>query len=125
MLEDFKKFILKGNLVTLAVAFIIGLEFSKVVASFTDDVVMRIIGAIVGKPSFDDLTITINDGVIRYGSFLTALLNFIIIGFVLFLIVKAYEKAEARMGVKKDDAAPTDVDLLSEIRDLLKEQRSA
>ncbi len=125
MLEDFKKFILKGNLVTLAVAFIIGLEFSKVVASFTNDVVMRIIGAIVGKPSFDDLTITINDGVIRYGSFLTALLNFIIIGFVLFLIVKAYEKAEARMGVKKDDAAPTDVDLLSEIRDLLKEQRSA
>ncbi len=125
MLEDFKKFILKGNLVTLAVAFIIGLEFSKVVTSFTDDIVMRVVGAIVGKPSFNDLTLGIGDGVINYGSFLTALLNFVIIGFVLFLIVKLYEKAEEKMGVKKDDEAPTDVDLLSEIRDLLKAQRAS
>ena len=125
MLEDFKKFILKGNLVTLAVAFIIGVEFSKVVTSFTNDIVMKIVGAIVGKPSFNDLTLDIGKGVLTYGTFLTAVLNFVIIGFVLFLIVKAYEKAEEKMGVKKDDAAPTDVDLLSEIRDLLKQQRSA
>ncbi len=125
MLEDFKKFILKGNLVTLAVAFIIGLEFSKVVASFTDDIVMTIIGAIVGKPSFNSLTLGIGDGVITYGRFLTALLNFVIIGFVLFLVVKAYEKAEEKMGVKKDADAPTDVDLLSEIRDLMKAQRAS
>ncbi len=125
MIEDFKKFILKGNLVTLAVAFIIGLEFSKVVTSFTDDIVMTIIGAIVGKPSFNSLTLGIGDGVITYGRFLTALLNFVIIGFVLFLVVKAYEKAEEKMGVKKDADAPTDVDLLSEIRDLLKAQRAS
>ncbi len=125
MLEDFKKFILKGNLITLAVAFIIGLEFSKVIASFTNDIVMTIVGAIVGKPSFDSLTLELGDGVIRYGSFLTALLNFVIIGFVLFLVVRLYEKMEAMRGVKQDEDAPTDVDLLSEIRDLLEAQRSA
>ncbi len=125
MIEDFKKFILKGNLVTLAVAFIIGLKFAEVVTSFTDDIIQGIIAAIVGKTSFNGLTFELGNGIIKYGSFITVLLNFVITGFVLFLVVKAYEKAEEKMGVKKDDEAPTDVDLLSEIRDLLKAQRAS
>jgi large conductance mechanosensitive channel len=125
MFEDFKKFILKGNLVTIAVAFVLGVAFAAVVTSFTDDIVMAIIGAIVGKPNFNSLTLEIGDGVIYYGRFLTALVNFAIIGFVLFLIIRAYEKAAKRMGLLKDDAdGPTDNELLAEIRDLLRQRQA-
>jgi large conductance mechanosensitive channel len=124
--EDFKKFILKGNLVTIAVAFVLGVAFAAVVTSFTDDIVMAIVGAIVGKPNFNSLTLEIGEGVIYYGRFLTALVNFVIIGFVLFLVIKAYEQAATKMGFLKDDAdGPTDNELLAEIRDLLKQQRPA
>jgi large conductance mechanosensitive channel len=123
--EDFKKFILKGNLVTIAVAFVLGIAFAAVVTSFTDDIVMAIVGAIVGKPNFNSLTLEIGDGVIYYGRFLTALVNFVIIGFVLFLIIKAYESAATKMGFISDDAGPTDNELLTEIRDLLKQPRQA
>lgn len=125
MFEEFKKFILKGNLVTIAVAFVLGVAFAAVVTSFTDDIVMAIVGAIVGKPNFNSLTLEIGDGVIYYGRFLTALVNFVIIGFVLFLIIQAYEQAAKRMGFLKDEDGPTDNELLAEIRDLLKQQRSA
>ena len=121
MLDEFKKFILKGNLVTIAVAFIIGVEFSKVVGTFTD-VVMGFIGAIVGKPSFNDLVLEIGDGRVPYGFFLTALVNFVIVAFVLFLIIQAYDKIKAT----EEDNEPLTVEgeLLSEIRDLLKAPRS-
>ncbi len=125
MLDEFKSFIMKGNLVTLAVAFILGAEFSKVVTSFTRDIVQSFIAAIVGKASFNDLTVELGNGVVRYGSFLTALLNFVIIGFVVFLIVKAYDKMQAARGVVEAEEGPNEADLLAEIRDLLKAQRSA
>ena len=89
MLGEFKEFALKGNLIELAVAFILGLAFSAVVLSLVDDVVLQIIAAIVGQPSFDGLSINFNDSAIRYGAFLTALINFLLIAFVLFLIVRA------------------------------------
>ena len=82
-------------------------------------------GAVVGKPSFNDLTLGIGDGVIRYGSFLTLLVNFLIIAFVLFLIVQAAEKLQSLRGAKEIEEDPSEVDLLVEIRDLLREQRSA
>ena len=125
MIQEFKKFIMKGNLVTLAVAFIIGVEFSKVVGAFTDGIIMRIVGAIAGKPSFDDLTLKIGKGVILYGTFLTAVVNFLIVAFVLFLVIKAYDKMQAAMGVNEAEEGPNEADLLAEIRDLLKAQRSA
>ena len=116
---------MKGNLVTLAVAFIIGVEFSKVVGAFTDGIIMRVVGAIAGKPSFDDLTLKIGKGVILYGTFLTAVVNFLIVAFVLFLVIKAYDKMQAAMGVNEAEEGPNEADLLAEIRDLLKAQRSA
>ena len=125
MIQEFKKFIMKGNLVTLAVAFIIGVEFSKVVGAFTDGIIMRVVGAIAGKPSFDDLTLKIGKGVILYGTFLTAVVNFLIVAFVLFLVIKAYDKMQAAMGVNEAEEGPNEADLLAEIRDLLKAQRSA
>jgi large conductance mechanosensitive channel len=92
MLGEFKEFALKGNLIELAVAFILGLAFSAVVLSLVNDVVLQIIAVIVGQPSFDGLKINLNDSAIRYGAFLTALINFLLVAFVLFLIVKAVNK---------------------------------
>jgi len=94
MLGEFKEFALKGNLIELAVAFILGLAFSAVVLSLVNDVVLQIIAAIVGQPSFDGLSINLNDSAIRYGAFLTTLINFLLIAFVLFLIVRAVNKLQ-------------------------------
>jgi large conductance mechanosensitive channel len=124
MFDDFKKFIMKGNVLDLAVAVIIGAAFGAVVVSFTNDIIMPIVGAVFGKPSFNDVTLTIGDGVIYYGKFITVLINFVIIAFVIFLIVKAFEKMQSMRGATKDADGPSDNDLLTEIRDLLK-QRSA
>jgi large conductance mechanosensitive channel len=92
MLGEFKEFALKGNLIELAVAFILGLAFSAVVLSLVNDVVLQIIAVIVGQPSFDGLSINLNESSIRYGAFLTALINFLLVAFVLFLIVRAVNK---------------------------------
>jgi large conductance mechanosensitive channel len=92
VLEDLRKFLLRGNVIDLAVAVIIGIAFGIVVNSLVSDVIMAFIGAIVGKPNFDDLTFDIGDGVVRYGRFITAVVNFVIIGTVLFFIVRAVQK---------------------------------
>jgi large conductance mechanosensitive channel len=102
MLKEFKDFALKGNLLELAVAFVLGVAFAAVVTSFVDDVIMQLIAAIVGKPDFSDLTFSIGDGVIRYGSFLTALVTFLIIAWVLFLIVKAVQTAMPAKATQRD-----------------------
>jgi large conductance mechanosensitive channel len=102
MLREFKEFALKGNLLELAVAFVLGVAFAAVVRSFVEDVIMNLIAAVVGKPDFSDLTFSIGDGVIRYGSFLTALVTFLIIAFVLFLIVKAVQTAMPPKATERD-----------------------
>ena len=94
ILKEFREFINKGNVLDLAVAVVIGAQFNAVVTSFTNNVLMQVIGAIFGgKPSFEDYVVTINGSKIAYGTFLTALINFVIIAFVLFLVVKAANKA--------------------------------
>ena len=72
MLREFKDFLFKGNIVDLAVAFVIGVAFAAVVNSLVNDLIMPVIAMIIGKPSFDDLTFTINDAVFRYGAFITS-----------------------------------------------------
>jgi large conductance mechanosensitive channel len=99
MLTEFKKFALRGNVVELAVAVILGLAFNAVVQSLVDDVLMNIIAAAVGKPDFSDLTFQIGDAVIRYGDFLTAVVTFILIAFALFLVVKALNRM---MGAREE-----------------------
>jgi large conductance mechanosensitive channel len=115
VLEDLRKFLLRGNVVDLAVAVIIGIAFGLVVNSLVNDVIMAFIGAIVGEPNFNDLTFSIGDGVIRYGRFITAVVNFLIIGTVLFFIVRAIQ-----MVFRQEEKKPTEVDLLTEIRDELR-----
>ena len=92
LLTDFKTFVMRGNLLELAVAFVLGLAFAAVVTSFVEDVIMNIIAAIFGQPDFSALDFSLGDGVIRYGAFLTALVTFLIIALVLFLIVRAVER---------------------------------
>jgi large conductance mechanosensitive channel len=103
LFDDFKAFAIQGNLIELAIAFILGVAFAAVVNSLVNDVLMNIIAAVAGKPDFSDLTFSIGDGVIRYGSFLTALVTFLIIAFVLFLIVRAVQRVTGPRVVERED----------------------
>jgi large conductance mechanosensitive channel len=87
MLAGFRKFIVQGNAIDLAVGVIIGAAFGAVITSLTNDVITPIIGALIGKPNFNNLTVTINDGVIRYGAFLTALFNFLLIAAAVYFAI--------------------------------------
>lgn len=110
MLTEFKDFLLKGNLIELAVAFVMGLAFATVLNSFVADIVTPIIGAVFGKPDFGALTFTINDSVFRYGSFLTALIQFAsIAAAVFFFVVKPTQAILARRTHRVAEAdAPSD-----------------
>ena len=94
MLEDFKKFIFRGNVIDLAVAVVIGAAFSVVIDSLVSNILMPIIGIVGGKPSFDDYTITINKSVIKWGSFVTDVVNFVIIAAAIFVAIKAFERLQ-------------------------------
>jgi large conductance mechanosensitive channel len=124
MIQEFKAFIMRGNIIDLAVAVILGAAFTLVVNSFTQGVLMAFVAAIFGEPNFDSITIEIGDGVILIGSFITAVVNFVIIAWILFLILKALNAATAARGKGgepiEDTPAPSDeAVLLTEIRDLL------
>ena len=122
--KDFRDFIMRGNVLDLAVAVVIGVAFNAVVNSLVDDVIMQIIAAIVGEPNFNDLTFTLGEGIIYYGRFLTALINFLIIAATLFVIIKAFEEMQKRRKGAGEDVAEDKSDevvLLGEIRDLLRD----
>ena len=123
MLEEFKKFAMRGSVVDLAIGVIMGAAFNKIVSSLTDDVITPLIL----KPALDAANLShLNDftifGTVKIGVFLSATLNFIIVAFVLFLIVKGINSMK-----KKEDAKPAppaqDIVLLTEIRDLLKQNK--
>ncbi len=122
LVDEFKAFILRGNVLDLAVAVIIGVAFGAVILAFTNGILMAFIAAIFGKPSFDDVIWHLSDGKILIGAFLTAVVNFLIIAVALFLVIKG----AARLTPKKPepaDEAPVPSDealLLTEIRDLLR-----
>ena len=87
MIKEFRDFLMRGNLVELAVALVMGLAFAALIASFVDDLVMPIIAMIIGKPDFSGLTFTINDAVFRYGAFLTAAITFVATAAAIFFFV--------------------------------------
>src|SRR5437868_6906918 len=135
MLEEFKKFALKGNVVDLAVGVIIGAAFGGIVTSMVADVIMPIIGAITGGLDFSNYftglskTVTATNladakkqgAVLAWGNFLTLTLNFIIIAFVLFLVIRLMNRMKAKEEAAPAPEKPTkDQELLTEIRDLLK-----
>ena len=110
LLQEFKDFLMKGNLIELAVAFVMGLAFAAVINSLVDNLVMPIIAAVIGKPDFSALTFTINDAVFRYGAFITDVIQFVAIAAaVFFFIVKPVQLARAqRTGRDAEEEAPSD-----------------
>jgi large conductance mechanosensitive channel len=93
ILTEFKEFALEGNVLELAIAFILGLYFKQVVDALVNGVILAFVAAVFGEPSFDDLTFNVGDGVILYGTFLTAIITFLIVAAALFLIIKARDSA--------------------------------
>ena len=138
MLSEFKAFIAKGNVLDLAVGVIIGAAFGTIVKSLTDDLIMPVIGSVVGDVDFSNLYVVLGGAdvapgtslaaareaganVLAYGNFVSVVINFIILAFVIFLLVKYANKVLA----KKEEApaapaGPSEIDLLTEIRDALK-----
>ena len=107
MVKEFRDFLLRGNLLELAVALVMGLAFAALVASFVDDLVMPIIAMIIGKPDFSGLTFTINDAVFRYGAFITDAISFVAIAAaVFFFVVKPVQLLTARRGGLAEEVIP-------------------
>ena len=136
MLEEFKKFALRGNVVDLAIGVVIGVAFGAIVTSLVSDLIMPIVGAIVGGLDFSNYYLPLSSkvqaglsyadakkagAVLGYGQFLTVALNFIVVAFVLFLIIRAMNrlmrKEEAKADVTKPAELPLEAKLLAEIRD--------
>jgi large conductance mechanosensitive channel len=108
MLKEFRDFLMRGNIVELAVAFVMGLAFAALINSLVNDLVMPVIAMIIGKPDFSNLTFTINDAVFRYGAFITAAIQFLAIAAaVFFFIVKPMAAIMARTK-KPDEEEVTD-----------------
>jgi large conductance mechanosensitive channel len=124
MLRQFRDFLLRGNVVDLAVAVVMGAAFGAVVTALVADIITPLIAAIGGKPDFSALSFTINGSRFRYGAFFNAVVSFVIIAFaIFFLVVKPVGALMERRkaGLEPEvQAAPEDVVLLGEIRDLLK-----
>ncbi len=125
MLKDFKAFLLRGNVMELAIAVVIGVAFKAIIDSLVADIVMPIIGIVGGKPSFDEYTITINDSVIRWGSFVTEVVSFVIIAAALFIIMKGIEKVQQlrKEAGEEPESLTVEGELLTEIRDILRAQQ--
>lgn len=135
MVDEFKKFALRGNVVDLAIGVIIGAAFSRIVDSMVSDIFMPIIGAVTGGLDFSNYFVSLSrevtatsldaareqGAVLAYGNFITIAINFMIIAWVLFIVVKAINRLKDREEQKPAPSAeqPTDIKLLSEIRDLL------
>jgi large conductance mechanosensitive channel len=121
MLKEFKEFALRGNLLEIAVGLVLALAFTAVVTAFVDGVILPLVAAIVGEPNFDAIVWRIGSGsdaaVIEIGRFLTALVNFLLIAFVLFLIVRTANRLSRP---KDEETGPTEIELLTEIRDELR-----
>lgn len=124
MLKEFREFLQRGNVIDLAVAVIIGGAFGAIVDSLVNDLLMPLIGVILGGIDFTSLSIQVGDASVLYGNFIQAIINFIIIAFVIFMIVRSYNKLSTK-AEEEPEAPPeptAEEKLLTEIRDLLKEQ---
>ncbi|HTQ09569.1 MAG TPA: large-conductance mechanosensitive channel protein MscL [Fimbriimonadaceae bacterium] len=121
MLKEFREFIAKGNMLDLAVGIVIGAAFTAIVNSLVKDIITPILG-LFGSRNFDQYTWTLKEGVtLNYGSFITAVINFLIVAFVLFAVVKAANRFRRKEEAPAPEPAPSNEELLlTEIRDLLK-----
>ena len=121
-LKEFKTFISKGNFVDLAVGVIIGSAFGKIVSSLVNDILMPIIGIIIGGIDFSNLTIQIKDATIKYGIFIQNIIDFLIVAFCIFIFIKLINKVSKKEEEKKEKVVSEEAKILKEIRDILKEK---
>ena len=141
MLKEFKEFIAKGNVIDLAVAVIIAAAFGTIVASLTDDIIMPVVGYLFGGADFSNYFVLLNtpegyEGsptdyaalkaagapMIGYGAFITVIVNFLILAFIIFLLVRYAKRTMARFEKEAEAAGPTEIELLTEIRDELRKR---
>ena len=131
MVKEFKEFIARGNVIDLAVGVIIGAAFGKIVTSLVNDILMPLLGLILGGIDFIGLSITVGDAKIMYGNFIQSTIDFLIVAFCIFLMVKAVNKVMRKDGKDTteenvediEEAVNDEVKLLEEIRDLLKKKK--
>ncbi|MFC1923619.1 large-conductance mechanosensitive channel protein MscL [Chloroflexota bacterium] len=124
MLKEFRDFISKGNVLDLAVAVIIGGAFGAIVNSFVDDIVMPLVGVIIGGIDFTGLTIDVGEAHVLYGNFIQAIINFLVIAAAMFIVVRSYNQLQKQDAAKEALSEPgEEVKLLTEIRDLLEQAK--
>lgn len=125
MLKEFKKFIARGNVMDLAVGVIMGSAFGKIVTSIVSDILMPLIGVIIGGIDFSGLSFKLGEAEIKYGNFIQNVIDFLIVAFCIFIMVKIVNKITHKEEPKEEEVPekPADVALLEEIRDLLKEKK--
>lgn len=125
-MEEFKQFIARGNVMDMAVGVIIGGAFSAITTSLINDIIMPILGIFTGSISFAALSVTVNGAVIAYGNFIQAVLNFLVMAFVVFCLIKTINRFHRKKEQPEAPPAPPESSaeekLLTEIRDLLKEK---
>lgn len=124
MLVEFRDFALKGNVLVLAVAVVIGAAFGKIVSSLVDNIIMPLVGVLLGGLDFTDLSFKVGKSVIQYGAFIQSIVDFVIIAFAIFIFVKVLTSfiKKKEQTVEETPVPPTE-EYLKEIRDLLKEQQ--
>ncbi len=123
-LKEFREFAIKGNVVDLAVGVIIGAAFGKIVSSFVSDLVMPVIGILIGGIHYENLALQVGDARITYGKFLDNVVDFIVVAFVIFMMVKVINHFRRKAEAEPQAAPPPrEVQLLEEIRDLLKQRK--
>ncbi|HAA6188048.1 TPA_asm: large conductance mechanosensitive channel protein MscL [Listeria monocytogenes] len=124
MLVEFRDFALKGNVLDLAVAVVIGAAFGKIVSSLVDNIIMPLVGVLLGGLDFTDLSFKVGNSVIQYGAFIQSIVDFVIIAFAIFIFVKVLTSfiKKKEQTVEETPVPPTE-EYLKEIRDLLKEQQ--
>ncbi|MGM7637089.1 large conductance mechanosensitive channel protein MscL [Bacillus sp. Hm123] len=127
MLKEFKEFAMRGNVIDLAVGVIIGGAFGKIVTSLVEDVIMPLVGLLLGGVNFTDLAFTYGKATIKYGAFIQTIVDFLIIAFSIFLFIKLFNKLTTKREKVEEPVAPPEPSkeevLLAEIRDLLKTQK--
>ena len=127
-IKEFREFISKGNVMSMAIGIIIGSAFTAIITSLNEDILTPLLGLILGKVDFSNLAITVGSASIMYGKFIQSIITFLITALALFIILKCFNSFTAKMEKKKEEEkkdeapapVPEDIKLLSEIRDLLK-----
>ncbi len=120
-MTEFKEFINKGNVMDMAVGVIIAGAFGKIVTALVENILMPIVGMLLGGVNFSELSVTVGDASIVYGAFIQAIIDFLIIAFVIFVLVKNINKMKKEEPAEEEpEETPADIALLTEIRDLLK-----